>query len=56
MLIKTLKWPFISMFIAGALHFTVEAIWPDLQSLLYDARSRARAVCIWNLGRIQHGS
>jgi len=33
MLIKTLKWPFISIFIAGALHFTVEAIWPDLQSL-----------------------
>jgi hypothetical protein len=32
MLIKTLKLPFISMFIAGALHFTVEAIWPDLQS------------------------
>ena len=32
MLIKTLKWPFISMFVAGALHFTVEAIWPDLQS------------------------
>ena len=32
MLIKTLKWPFISILIAGALHFTVEAIWPDLQS------------------------
>lgn len=32
MLIKTLKLPFISMFIAGALHFTLEAIWPDLQS------------------------
>jgi hypothetical protein len=32
MLIKTLKWPFISILIAGALHFTVEAIWPDLQT------------------------
>jgi hypothetical protein len=32
MLIKTLKWPFISILIAGALHFAVEAIWPDLQS------------------------
>ncbi len=31
MLVKTLKWPFIGMFIAGALHFIVEAIWPDLQ-------------------------
>ncbi len=32
MLVKTLKWPFISMLIAGALHFAVEAIWPDLNS------------------------
>ena len=32
MLIKTLKLPLLSMFIAGALHFTLEAIWPDLQS------------------------
>jgi hypothetical protein len=32
MLVKTLKWPFISTFIAGALHFALEAIWPDLQS------------------------
>jgi len=32
MLIKTLKWPFISILIAGALHFTLEAIWPDLQT------------------------
>jgi hypothetical protein len=32
MLIKTLKMPLLSMFIAGAMHFTVEAIWPDLQS------------------------
>ena len=33
MLVKTLKWPFIGVFIAGAFHFAVEAIWPDLQSL-----------------------
>lgn len=33
MLIKTLKLPFISMFITGAMHFALEAIWPDLQSL-----------------------
>ena len=32
MLVKTLKLPFLSMFIAGALHFILEAIWPDLQS------------------------
>ena len=32
MLIKTLKWPYIGVFIAGTLHFAVEAIWPDLQS------------------------
>ncbi len=32
MLIKTLKWPFIGVLIAGAFHFVVEAIWPELQS------------------------
>lgn len=32
MLIKTLKLPLLSMFMAGLLHFTLEAIWPDLQS------------------------
>ena len=32
MLIKTLKWPYIGVFIAGALLFTLEAIWPDLQN------------------------
>jgi hypothetical protein len=32
MLVKTLKWPFISILIAGALHFTLETIWPELQS------------------------
>ena len=33
MLIKTLKWPFISILCAGSLHFLIEAIWPDLQSM-----------------------
>ncbi len=32
MLVKSLKWPFIGVFIAGALHTVVEAIWPDLQT------------------------
>jgi hypothetical protein len=32
MLVKTLKWPFVGVLIAGTLHFAVEAIWPDLQS------------------------
>jgi hypothetical protein len=31
-LVRTLKWPFIGVLIAGTLHFAVEAIWPDLQS------------------------
>jgi hypothetical protein len=33
MLVKTLKWPFISLLITGVLHFTLEAIWPDLQGV-----------------------
>lgn len=33
MLVKTLKWPFFGVFIAGAFHFVAQAIWPDLQSL-----------------------
>jgi hypothetical protein len=32
MLVKTLKWPFISILITGGLHFTMEAIWPDLKN------------------------
>ena len=31
MFIKTLKWPVLSLLITGAFHFTIEAIWPDLQ-------------------------
>jgi len=33
MLVKTLKWPVISILITGGVHFTIEAIWPDLQNL-----------------------
>ena len=29
---RTLKWPAISLLITGAAHFTLEAIWPDLQN------------------------
>jgi hypothetical protein len=33
MLIKTLKWPVISLLITGATHFVLEAIWPNLKDL-----------------------
>ena len=33
MLVKTLKWPVISILVTGATHFILEAIWPDLQQL-----------------------
>ena len=33
MLVKTLKWPLISILITGSFHFAIEAIWPDLQTL-----------------------
>jgi hypothetical protein len=29
---KTLKWPVISLLITGGLHFTIEAIWPELRN------------------------
>jgi len=32
LLYKTLKWPAISLLITGGLHFTMEAIWPDLKN------------------------
>jgi hypothetical protein len=32
MVARTLKWPFIGAFCAGALHTLVEAVWPALQS------------------------
>ena len=33
MLVKTIKWPVISILVTGVVHFTIEAIWPDLQKL-----------------------
>jgi hypothetical protein len=33
MLLKTLKWPVISLLITGSVHFCMEAIWPDLKNL-----------------------
>ena len=30
--VKILMWPVISLLITGALHFTAEAIWPDLKA------------------------
>ncbi len=29
---RTLKWPVVSLLITGAVHFTLEAIWPDLRN------------------------
>lgn len=33
MLIKTLRWPIISLLITGGVHFAVEAMWPDLKNV-----------------------
>src|SRR5437773_10829281 len=33
MLIKTLKWPVISLLITGMLHFVLEAVYPDLKTI-----------------------
>ena len=33
MVVKTLKWPVISILITGTAHFLIEAIWHDLQNL-----------------------
>jgi hypothetical protein len=32
MAVKTLKWPFLVVFISGSLHFALVAIFPDLQN------------------------
>jgi hypothetical protein len=29
---RTLKWPVISLLVTGAVHFALEAIWPDLRN------------------------
>lgn len=33
MLIKTLKWPVVCLLITGVVHFTLEAVLPDLKTL-----------------------
>jgi hypothetical protein len=37
LLLKTLKWPVVSLLITGGLHFTVEAIWPDARNFFVPA-------------------
>lgn len=32
LLYRTLKWPVVSLLITGGLHFTIEAVWPDLRN------------------------
>lgn len=32
LLYRTLKWPVVSLLITGGLHFTLEAVWPDLRN------------------------
>jgi hypothetical protein len=32
-IIRTLKWPSISLLITGSLHFVLEALWPDMKNL-----------------------
>ncbi len=32
LIVRTLKWPVVSLLITGATHFTLEAIWPDLRN------------------------
>jgi hypothetical protein len=34
---RILKWPVISLVITGAVHFTLEAIWPDLKAFFVPA-------------------
>jgi|GEM_PF-2968020 len=33
MLVKTLKWPVLSLLITGGFHFIIEAVWPDLKNI-----------------------
>jgi hypothetical protein len=33
MLVKTLKWPLISILITGTVHLIIEALWPKLQTV-----------------------
>ena len=36
-LYATLRWPVISLLITGGLHFSIEAIWPDLRTTFIPA-------------------
>jgi len=36
-LARTLTWPVISLLITGVLHFTAEAVWPDLKAVFLPA-------------------
>ena len=35
--VTTLKWPVISLLLTGGLHFTLEAVWPDLKTIFTPA-------------------
>jgi hypothetical protein len=48
LLYRTLKWPVISLLITGGVHFTVEAIWPDLKGV-YVAAVIAPLVLLFGL-------
>jgi hypothetical protein len=37
LLYGTLKWPVVSLLLTGALHFTLEGIWPDLKNTFVPA-------------------
>ena len=32
-IVVALKWPLVSLLITGGLHFTLEAVWPDLKTI-----------------------
>lgn len=35
--VTTLKWPVVSLLMTGGLHFTLEALWPDLKNIFIPA-------------------
>jgi hypothetical protein len=36
-IVAALKWPVVSLLITGGLHFTLEAVWPDLKAFFIPA-------------------
>jgi hypothetical protein len=36
-MVAALKWPVVSLLITGGLHFTLEAVWPDLKAMFIPA-------------------